>query len=94
MDDPDPVRASHPLTYTITVHNNGPSSSANVTLTDILPVGVVFVSAEPDLNCNGTGPVVCTWSSLPASGDTQVQVVVTTTLEGLLTNTVTVASTT
>jgi uncharacterized repeat protein (TIGR01451 family) len=90
VDDPDPVRASHPLTYTITVHNNGPSSAANVTLTDVLPTGVGFVSASPA--CSGTGPVVCTWASLPASGNTQVQVVVMTTLEGLLTNTVTVAS--
>ena len=94
VDDPDPVRASHPLTYTITVHNNGPSSSANVTLTDTLPVNVVFVSAEPDLNCNGTGPVVCTWSSLPASSNTQVKVVVTTLLDGSITNRVMVASTT
>jgi uncharacterized repeat protein (TIGR01451 family) len=92
-DDPDPVRASHALTYTITVHNNGPSSAASVTLTDILPVGVVFGSASPG-NCLGTGPVVCTWSSLPASSDTLVHVMVMTTLEGLLTNTVTVASTT
>jgi uncharacterized repeat protein (TIGR01451 family) len=94
VDDPDPVKASHSLTYTITVHNNGPSSSAGVTLTDFLPSGVVYVSAEPDLYCDGTGPVVCTLPGLPAFGNTQVQVVVMTTLEGLLANWVTVASTT
>src|SRR5207245_3101903 len=34
------------LTYTITVHNNGPSDASNVMVTDVLPANVRFVSAN------------------------------------------------
>jgi uncharacterized repeat protein (TIGR01451 family) len=37
---PDPVLAGEPLTYTITVRNNGPATATGVELTDVLPVGV------------------------------------------------------
>lgn len=94
VDTPDPVRAGYPLTYTLTVHNSGPSSSGYVLLTDSLPAGVDFVSAEPVAYCLQASLVVCTLPGLPSGEDSQVQVVVLTTQEGLLTNTVTVASST
>jgi uncharacterized repeat protein (TIGR01451 family) len=92
VDEPDPVRAGRSLTYTLTVHNNGPSASAAITLTDTLPMSVTLVSADPAAYCSQSSPVVCTLAGLLVGGDSQVQVVVSTTLEGLLTNTVTVAS--
>jgi uncharacterized repeat protein (TIGR01451 family) len=92
--EPDPVRAGEILTYTIVAHNAGPSGSAAVTLTDVLPVSVVFVSAEPAVYCAQSSPVVCNLPGLPASGVSQVQVVVMTTIDGLITNTVTVAAST
>jgi uncharacterized repeat protein (TIGR01451 family) len=46
-DAPDPVRQGHPLTYTLTVTNTGPSTSAAPTLVQNLPPEVTFVSSTP-----------------------------------------------
>jgi uncharacterized repeat protein (TIGR01451 family) len=54
-DSPDPVIAGNPLTYTITVHNAGPSTAYDVKITDTLPDGTSFVSGE-----DGNGATVCT----------------------------------
>jgi uncharacterized repeat protein (TIGR01451 family) len=42
---PNPVAAGQNLTYVVAAVNNGPSAAANVTISDELPVGVLFVSA-------------------------------------------------
>src|SRR5262249_10978056 len=52
-DAPDPVILNTPLTYTISLRNNGPSVAANVVLTDVLPPGVDFI------NCSATGGGDC-----------------------------------
>src|SRR3989442_7007760 len=44
-DSPDPVNAGAPLTYTLTVTNNGPSAAAMDTVRDTLPAGVNLLSA-------------------------------------------------
>jgi len=41
------------VTYTVTVTNNGPHSAPGVTVTDVLPAGLSFVS------CDSTGSGVC-----------------------------------
>src|SRR3989442_928312 len=56
-DNPDPVNAGATLTYTVTVTNGGPSTAANVQVTDNLPAGVTFQSAS------GTG-----WTCMQAGG--------------------------
>src|SRR5256712_2240147 len=56
-DNPDPVNAGATLTYTVTVTNGGPSTAANVQVTDNLPAGVTFQSAS------GTG-----WTCVQAGG--------------------------
>jgi uncharacterized repeat protein (TIGR01451 family) len=89
------------LTYNIVVTNNGPSVAQGVTLTDVLPAGVTFVS--------GTGPG---GAALTAAGQTvnvtigalnpgtvnQLQYSIIASVnagfEGTLTNQVTVATTT
>lgn len=45
-DNPDPVIAGTPLTYTIGVENLGPDAATGVTVTDQLAKGVDFVSAS------------------------------------------------
>src|SRR5256884_9093412 len=55
--NPDPVNAGATLTYTVTVTNGGPSTAANVQVTDNLPAGVTFQSAS------GTG-----WTWMQAAG--------------------------
>jgi uncharacterized repeat protein (TIGR01451 family) len=51
----NPVTAGNQLTYTITATNAGPSTAQNVLLTDTLPAGTTFVSGV-----DGNGATVCT----------------------------------
>jgi uncharacterized repeat protein (TIGR01451 family) len=51
---PNPVLAGKPLTYTVTVTNNGPSTAVSVKITDTLPNGTSFVSGV-----DGNGTTVC-----------------------------------
>ncbi|MGH9751984.1 MAG: S8 family serine peptidase [Blastocatellia bacterium] len=53
IDTPDPVVTNNPLTYTITLRNNGPSVATGVALNDMLPPGALFN------NCSATGGGVC-----------------------------------
>jgi uncharacterized repeat protein (TIGR01451 family) len=53
---PNPVTAGSNLTYSITLTNNGPDAADSVTVTDILPDAVTFIS------CDATGGGVCSGS--------------------------------
>ena len=44
------------LVYVVTARNNGPSQAQGVTISDILPLDVVFVSATPSSGSCGTTP--------------------------------------
>ena len=59
------------VTYTVVAANAGPSNAASVTLTETVPAGTTFVSANqstgPAFSCSGRGPVVCTIATF-ASG--------------------------
>src|SRR2546422_465891 len=69
-DNPDPVNAGATLTYTVTVTNGGPSTAANVQVTDNLPAGVTFQSASgTGWTCVQAGGVVtCTRGSVVPGG--------------------------
>jgi len=45
-DSADPVLAGQDLTYTLVVANGGPSDATNVVVTDAVPAGTSFVSAD------------------------------------------------
>ena len=56
---PAQAKVGTPLTYTVTVTNNGGATAASPTFTDVLPDGVNFVSAVPSSGvCGLSGTVV------------------------------------
>jgi len=73
-DDGSPTIGEQ-VTYTLTVRNDGPSTSANVVLRDTLPVGVSLVSAT---GTPGVAGRVLTWSPVAslASGASFARTVV------------------
>ncbi|MGD2157840.1 MAG: Ig-like domain-containing protein [Anaerolineales bacterium] len=88
VDALDPVTVGETITYTLTVNNNGPDAAQSVILTDTLPGSATFVSATPDQGlCDElSGLVTCSLGDILKGGGTSVEIVVTTTLTGTLTN--------
>ena len=86
-DSPDSVLAGQNLTYLITVTNNGPNAATGVTMTDILPAGVTYVSATPSQGiCIGTSTVTCTLGNMNYLASATVTIVVTPIAEGTIYN--------
>jgi uncharacterized repeat protein (TIGR01451 family) len=87
-DNPDPVPAGQALTYTITASNPLASSASRayaVSVTDTLPIGVVFLSATPSgggsctttpgagaTTTAGNRSLVCEWPSIARGGQETV----------------------
>jgi uncharacterized repeat protein (TIGR01451 family) len=67
-DFPDPVLKSEPLTYTLSIANNGPSAANSLTVADTLPAGVLYQSATGiGWSCSeSSGTVTCTRAALSA----------------------------
>lgn len=107
--NPSPVAAGQNLTYVVTAQNAGPSQAANVSITDILPLDVTFVSATPSAGSCTTTPganitttagnrtVACGLTSINSGAQRTVTIVVrpnTVTRGSTLANDVSVATTT
>jgi len=92
---PAVVTTGSNITYTLIASNAGPQSATNVTLTDTLPAGVVFVSATPSQGtCSqAAGVVTCPLGTVAVSGTATTTIVVTTTTAGTLTNNASVSGT-
>ena len=94
-DSPDPVTVGGFLTYTITVTNNGTSTSTAVVLTDALTSTLVFISATPSQGaCSESGgTVTCNLGVLGPNSSTTVTITVATgsLTAGTLTNSATVS---
>ena len=76
-DDPDPVVAGEPLTYTIAVTNSGPAAATAVTVTDQLPPEVAYVSGGAGCTEAPTGTLTCPLGPLGVSESLQFEMVVT-----------------
>ena len=79
-DAPDPVAVGGSLTYAIQLRNDGPFDGTTVTLVDVLPAGVTFVSAAGSQGGCRYAAVLrivrCDMGALPRQGSAQVTVVV------------------
>ncbi len=96
VDSADPVTAGTSLTYTLVVTNLGPSTASGVTLRDVLPGGVAYVSYVPGQGtCSGTSTINCSLGEIASGGvvTTRIRVTVNPSTRGVLTNTATVSST-
>jgi uncharacterized repeat protein (TIGR01451 family) len=77
---PNPIVAGRQLTYTLTVHNNGPSFASAVRVSDLMPVQVTNLSwTSAGNSCNagspGSVPLTCDLGNI-AAGATETVVVV------------------
>jgi len=94
VDSPHPVSAEANLTYTLTVANTGPSIATGVTVTNILPANITFVSAASSQGtCAQNGGVVTgDLGVVPGGTNATIVIVVTPTVAGVtLTNVATVS---
>ena len=80
-DTPDPVFVGNPLTYTLTVANDGPERATKVVLTDILPANVTFGSALPSQgSCSeASGTVACDLGAINNGASATVTITATPT---------------
>jgi uncharacterized repeat protein (TIGR01451 family) len=91
------VGAGQSFNYTLNVTNNGPSTASSVTVTDVLPAGVTYVSSSgAGWSCGfAAGTVTCTMASLPVGAANPITINVTAPVTpGPLSNTATVSSST
>jgi len=90
---PNPVTVGQMLTYTLNVSNAGPSVATGTTLSDSLPAGVSFVSAQPSQgSCSGTAVLSCSLGTLAVGGSASVVIQVIPNAAGSLTDTASVTS--
>src|SRR3954451_24734646 len=90
-DSPDPVAAGGSLTYTLTVRNQGPSSSGLVSVSDPLPASVTFTSASPGCQYFSSGGTVrCALGPIASGASVQVAIQVVANQPGTILNSATV----
>ena len=66
------ARVGDLVTYTITVHNAGPDDATNVTLNDILPTGLTFVSSPTGTYNAGTNTITWNVGTITSGSDAVV----------------------
>ncbi len=90
---PNPVAYGGTVTYTVTIHNSGPSIATGVVATDTPMTQFTFVSAAPSQgSCSGTSPVVCNIGTLANGANATITMVMNATALGTFTNQVSVTS--
>ena len=90
---PNPVTQGTPLTYTLTITNNGPASATNVTVTDTLPSVVTYLSATatPSGSCSeANGVVTCLLGTIANAGTATISILTLPGVSSVVSNTATV----
>ena len=90
-----PIAAGSAVTFRLTPRNAGPAAATDVSVTDVLPAGWIFVSASggPNWTCVAAGQTVsCTRPTMPAGANDDIDIVATAPASaGAFTNTATSA---
>jgi uncharacterized repeat protein (TIGR01451 family) len=79
------------ITFGVTVTNNGPNPATGVTVTDLLPAGLSFVSATPSQGTYVPGTGIWSVGSLAVSGSATLTIQATATSLGNQTNTASIS---
>lgn len=89
----DPALVGRRMRYAITVENRGPSAASGVTVRDVLPGQVGFVSAAATQGrCSGTSTVTCALGDLAAGARATITLTVTPRRTGAIVNSATATS--
>ena len=91
---PDPVMVNGTLTYTLQVTNNAATEATGVTVSDLLPANVTYVSATTAAGtCSKfSSTVTCQILSLAGSASATITIVVKSPVPGTLSNTASVTA--
>ncbi|HXH95035.1 MAG TPA: Calx-beta domain-containing protein [Thermoanaerobaculia bacterium] len=82
------------VVYSIVVTNNGPTGASAVTVTDVLPAGTTFVSAQTTQGvCSGTTTVICALGALNNGSNATITLTIQMpAASGVVSNTATVTA--
>src|ERR1019366_1901055 len=94
IGSPNPVTEGTLLTYTLTVTNNGPASATNVTVTDMLPSAVTYLSTSTTQgSCSEAGgTVTCLLGPMANAATATISILTMPNASGIVTNTATVSA--
>jgi uncharacterized repeat protein (TIGR01451 family) len=94
VGQPEPAIIGSPLTYIISVTNNGPSSAKNVAVSQVLPDSVVFLSASTSQGsaAYAGGVVTASLGKMNARGVATITVVGLPTIAGIVSSSASVSS--
>jgi uncharacterized repeat protein (TIGR01451 family) len=91
---PNPVTEGTPLTYTLTVTNNGPASATTITVIDTLPSVVTYLSSTATQgSCSEAGgAVTCLLGTMANAATASISILTIPGSPGVVSNTATVAA--